>query len=155
MLNKIVLPLIFLLLITPVCADDAPGYPGVVNKVDLPLVAETQFNQRDELKKSFRTREVEGWLSADTNWFIKGTVSHQRLRCATYNIGIQLGKGNPACLNVEWLTNVEYGTKKKQCNSVSMVHTGGGMMPELANLLTEATCVRVVTRCSGACGKTE
>lgn len=138
-----------------VSAEEESGYPGAVSKIDLPLVADTQFSQKHSLKKSFQDREVEGWLSEDTNWYIKGTVEHQRLRCATYRLGVQLGKGKPACLNVQWLTNVYYGTLRKQCNSAPVVHVGGGEMPELANLLTQATCVRVVTSCSGHCGKTD
>jgi hypothetical protein len=155
MLNKVSVIIFLSSVVFSVCAEQATGYPGAVSKIDLPLVAETQFNQKQSLKKTFREGDLEGWLSTDSNWYIKGTVTHTRLRCATYSLGIQLGKGNPACLNVKWLTRVSYGTSRKQCNSAPMIHAGGGDMPELANVLKEATCVRVVTRCTGACGKTD
>jgi len=155
MFNKLILVVLFSIFVIPVSAQDESGYPGAVRKTDLPLTGDMQFNKQQVLKKSFRDFEVEGWLSSDSNWYIKGTVTHQRLRCATYSLGVQLGKGNPACLNVEWLTNVQYGTQKKHCNSAPLIHVGGGEMPELRNLLSEATCVRIVTRCSGTCGETE
>ena len=153
MIKKFYLLIILTLLVTPSFGQDDVVYPGVVNKMDLPLSAETQFNSKQDLKMSFQYQDVEGWFSSDSNWYIKGMVTHNRLRCATYQLGIQLGKGKPACLNVEWISDVNYGTSKKHCNSAPLTHVGGGEMPELRNILRDATCVRVVTRCTGTCGK--
>lgn len=155
MIKKIALISLLSLFTLPAYAQDEQGYTGAVRKIDLPLVAETRFNKKQDLKKSFQDRDVEGWLNADGNWYIKGIVTHQRLRCATYQLGVQLGKGNPACLNVEWITDVQYGTMKKHCNSAPREHVGGGEMVELRNILKDATCVKVVTRCTGVCDRPE
>jgi hypothetical protein len=124
---------------------------GVTSNTSLPLVPTIQPNKSSPLKKSFQSNEVEGWLQSNGDWFIKGTVTHQRLRCATYQLGIKLGKGNPGCLNVEWVSDVQYGTMQQQCNSAPVLHTGGGNMPELQNLLQKASCVQVVVKCTGQC----
>ncbi len=155
MANKIVVSTLLLTCIFSGYTNAETAYTGAVRKVDLPLVAETQFNPKQALKKSFEASDLKGWLSADSDWFIEGTVTHQRLRCASYELGIQLGKVSPACLNVEWLTDVQYGTRKKHCNSATLVHVGGGEMPELRNILKDATCVKVVTRCTGTCDRAE
>lgn len=133
----------------------AQNYPGAVKKYDLALQSSIQFNKNQPMKKSFQGGEVEGWLQDKGDWYIKGTVKHNRLRCATYQLGVQLGKGSPACINIEWLTDVEYGTLKQHCNSASLEHVGGGELPMLANVLKDATCVRVVVRCSGTCDGAE
>ncbi len=124
---------------------------GVANNTILPLVADVQTNKAQAIKKSFQGNAVEGWLQQNGDWFIKGTVTHSRLRCATYQLGVQLGKGNPSCLNVEWISEIQYGTMQQQCNSAPVQHTGGGSMPELQNLLEQATCVQVVVKCTGTC----
>ena len=152
MLKKLFMLISFAVFL-PAYTQDELSHPGAGKKIDLPLTAETQFNQKQDLKMSFQDRDVEGWLNADGNWYIKGIVTHSRLRCANYQLGVQLGKGKPACLNVEWITDVKYGTSKKHCNSAPRTHVGGGEMPELRNVLKDATCVRVVTRCTGTCGK--
>lgn len=126
---------------------------GVMNNTKLPLVQSIQINKAQAIKKSFQGDTVEGWLQQNGDWFIKGTVTHSRLRCATYQLGLQLGKGNPSCLNVEWISEIQYGTMQQQCNSAPVQHTGGGSMPELQNLLEQATCVQVVVKCTGTCGQ--
>ena len=134
-------------------AKPAETLSGVTSNTKLPLTVSFQSNKNQPIKKSFQSNEVEGWLQANGDWDIKGTVTHTRLRCATYQLGVQLGKGNPACLNVEWLTEVQYGTLQQQCNSAPVQHVGGGSMPELKSLLEQATCVQVVVKCAGTCGQ--
>jgi len=132
---------------------NATDYPGAVKIYDIKLNQETQFNAKQALKKTFKDFNTEGWLADNGEWHIKGTVTHNRLRCATYQLGVQLGKGNPACLNIEWLTDVQYGTTRQHCNSSPLVHVGGGNLPALTNILKDATCARVVVRCTGTCDK--
>jgi len=134
---------------TLVLAVEKQSYPGAVNKTDIRLISETQFNPKDAVRKNFGDGNFSGWVSTDSNWYIKGRVPHSRLRCVTYELGVQLGKGAPACLNVKWVSGVHYGTRKSQCNSSDMLHIGGGEVPEFKTVLREATCVRIVTRCSG------
>lgn len=151
MLKKILLFTSSFILLAPVYGDDDIDDPGVVKTVDLPLTAEMRFTEEQPLRKTFQDDGVKGWLTSDSEWFINGTVSHSRLRCATYRLGVQLGKGHPGCLNTEWVTGVQYGTRQTQCNSATLIHEGGGEMPELSDILKDATCVRVVTHCEGVC----
>lgn len=132
---------------------NAESYPGAVKKYDIQLNQEMQFNKKQGTKKTFKSFNVEGWLSDNGEWHIKGTVTHNRLRCATYQLGVQLGKGNPACLNVEWVSDVQYGTTRQHCNSAPLEHVGGGKIPALSTILKDATCARVVVRCTGICDR--
>lgn len=126
---------------------------SIIKSIDIQLIEKTRFNKNEPLKKVFKDFEYEGWLNSEGDWNIKGKVSHDRLRCAHYELGIQLGKGSPACLNVAWLSGIYYGTRKEQCNSVAMNHSGGGEIESLATELKYITCVKIVTKCTGTCGK--
>lgn len=125
----------------------------IVKSIDIRLIEKTHFNKNEPVKKVFKDFEYEGWFNSEGDWNIQGKVTHGRLRCATYELGVQLGKGSPACLNVKWLANTYYGTRKKQCNSVAMNHSGGGEIEMLTSGLKDITCVKVVTKCTGTCGK--
>jgi len=140
-------------LLPPATHGDNSVANGITIKSELSLVSEVQTNNSQAQKKSFADNDTEGWLQQNGDWYIKGMVTHTRLRCATYQLGIQLGKGSPACLNVEWLTDIHYGTMERQCNSSPVQHIGGGSMPELQHLLQQATCVRVAVKCTGTCEK--
>ena len=159
-MQKPLFVLLFLLIASPAHSDqfdpvqnDTGIIGGVSNNTQLPLIAVMQGNNSQASQKSFQGNEVEGWFQQTGDWYIKGVVAHHRLRCATYQLGIQLGKGNPSCLNVEWLTAVNYGTMQEQCNSASVQHVGGGNLPELRKVLDQATCVQISIKCSGACGQ--
>ena len=94
---------------------------------------------------------MQGWLDETGAWHIGTEVHHGRLRCGTYETGIQLGRGKPACSEVEWLTDVEYATRLRHCNSATRLHAGGGVFSDAENRLEEVTCVRIVVRCEGTC----
>ncbi len=146
----IFLPILMVLLPSPVSAENPNS--NIVKYIDLRLIEKTRFNKNEPLKKTFDDYEYQGWFNSEGDWSIKGTVAHGRLRCGTYQLGVQLGKGVPACLNVEWISEITYGTRKEQCNNVTMAHSGGGYSALLKEKLLEATCVKVVTRCTGTCG---
>lgn len=146
----VIAPILTMLLPSPVCAEDPKS--DIVKYIDIQLIEKTRFNKNEPLKKTFKDHEYQGWFNSDGDWSIKGTVAHGRLRCGTYQLGVQLGKGIPACLNIEWISEITYGTRKEQCNSVIMAHSGGGYLELLKEKLSEATCVKVVTRCTGTCG---
>ena len=99
----------------------------------------------------FRHRESSGRIEEDGVWSITGPVTHNRIRCATYETGIQFGRGNPACSHVEWLTGIEYGTRQRHCNSATLIHRGGGKFTGVEEVFGTLTCARVVTRCAGTC----
>lgn len=103
-------------------------------------------------RRSFEQFDVEGELSATGVWSIEGVVEHRGLRCATYEMGLQIGRGASACQAVEWYNAVQYGTRERHCNSASLVHKGSGTHELSRDQLISATCVRVVTRCSGPYG---
>ena len=94
---------------------------------------------------------MQGWLDETGAWHIEGEVHHGRLRCATYQMGIQLGRSSRACVDAEWMTGIEYATRLRHCNSASRLHEGGGKFSGTVNLFQETGCVRVVIRCEGTC----
>ncbi|UCC56703.1 MAG: hypothetical protein JSU75_02790 [Gammaproteobacteria bacterium] len=94
---------------------------------------------------------MQGWLDETGIWQFSMEVHHGRLRCATYETGIRLGKGNPACSNVEWLTGIEPVSRLRHCNSATRIHAGGGEISRAASRFAETSCVRVVVRCEGNC----
>ncbi len=123
----------------------------IVRQIEMPLQASAQTGNGQRPRKTFQRVGMQGWLDATGAWRIEGEVHHSRLRCATYETGIQLGRGNPSCSGVAWLTGVAYATRVRHCNSASRLHAGGGEFPEAANRLEETTCVRVLVRCQGTC----
>jgi hypothetical protein len=132
-------------------AHDAADNQRVVSVRDMVLEPASQSSVDQGLTKTFRQGETRGWISENGAWAISSAVTHTRLRCATYEVGIQLGQGAPDCNAVRWLTNVQYGTRQEHCNSATRVHRGGGTLPDGSRLFETSTCVRVVTRCSGVC----
>jgi len=100
----------------------------------------------------FKFDDASAWLRSNGDWYIKGEVQHTRLRCATYQLGMRFGHGNPACVNVKWLTEPRYVTSKKQCNAAIVPHEGGDNDPALASEFENITCAVRLIRCSdGAC----
>jgi hypothetical protein len=122
-----------------------------VRHVELPVVLARQAAGDQPSRKTFERQGTAGWLDQTGGWHIRREVHHGRLRCATYETGIQLGRGDPACANVEWLTGVEYATRHRHCNSASRLHAGGGQLADGASRFADTSCVRVVVRCEGAC----
>jgi hypothetical protein len=150
------LPLIFLVgcaTDTPVDsidAQDAPDRQRIVSVRDI-VLGPASLSDANQLTRTFRQGETQGWISEDGDWQISSAVTHTRLRCATYEVGIQLGQGAADCNQVRWLTDVQFGTRQQQCNSATRVHRGGSTLPDGSRLFETSTCVRVVTRCSGVC----
>ena len=135
----------------PGSGGNQPNQGRIVRQVELPVESSAQTISGQPSKKTFQRQGMQGWLDATGAWHFSGEVHHGRLRCATYETGIQLGQGNPACFNVEWLTGVEYATSLRHCNSATRLHAGGGKFSDAANRLEDVNCVRVLVRCEGAC----
>ena len=123
----------------------------MVRQLELPLQASARGGNGQPETKTFQGRGMEGRVDAAGAWRIEGEVHHSRLRCASYEMGVQLGSGSPACSRVTWLTSIEYATRVRHCNSASRLHAGGGTFSEVVNRLDEITCVRVLVRCAGTC----
>ena len=135
----------------PAGEENPPHQFRIVRQVELPVESSAEIINGQSARKTFHRQGVQGWLDETGAWRIEGEVHHGRLRCANYEMGIQLGRGNPACADVEWLTGVEYATRVRHCNSASRVHAGGGEFSDMANRFNEVSCVRVLVRCEGAC----
>lgn len=107
-----------------------------------------------EMKKlnfKFSNSEISAWVRDNGEWHIQGLVSHKNFFCADYSLGIRLGQGHPGCIDVKWLTEDQYATKKKQCNNVSMNHDGYQSNPEIAKIFSQITCAQGLVRCVGSC----
>ena len=131
--------------------ENQPAQGRVIRQIDMPLVSSAQTISGQPSRSTFQKQGIQGWLDETGAWHISGEVDHSRLRCATYEMGLQLGRGNPGCSNVEWLTDVEYATRLRHCNSAKRLHVGDGRFSGMANRLEEVSCVRVAVRCEGTC----
>lgn len=132
-------------------SDEDRSSAQIVGQVTLPLELSEQAGEGKPLRKVFEQRGMSGWLDEAGGWHISKEVHHGRLRCATYETGIQVGSGNPGCTSVEWQTGLQHTAPRRHCNSASLMHTGGGELANGASGFAHATCVRVVTRCEGTC----
>lgn len=109
-------------------------------------------NKLDKLE--FKFSGGSAWLNQKGDWYVKGFVKHNRIRCANYQIGIRFGKGENGCINPEWQTDYEYGTNVEQCNSAELEHAGGGYFSELENKIENITCAQIDVKCFGStCNK--
>ena len=102
-------------------------------------------------RASFRAFDFEGYLLGDGTWQVESKVVHPRLVCATYQVGLRFGVGNPGCTDVRWLSDVSYVTRERHCNQAEVVHSGGQTEPRLGAALRNITCVERVVRCTGNC----
>jgi len=94
---------------------------------------------------------IKGWIRQKGGWYVEGSVNHVGLRCATYEIGMRFGVGQPGCTNVSWISKVDYGTREQHCNGATRQHQGGGFLPELAKDFSRITCGERIIRCTGSC----
>jgi hypothetical protein len=147
--------LVALCALTGCAADDAarlespPQTARIVRQIDLPVRDEEASAGPEAAKKRFQSRGLQGWLAADGAWQLRAEVDHGRLRCATYETGIQIGTGDADCTAVTWLTRPAFGSRQTHCNSASRIHSGGGELSLEPDAFGAANCVRVLVRCSG------
>jgi hypothetical protein len=99
----------------------------------------------------FGFADFEASLDEKGDWSVKGPVRHGYLACATYQVGVRFGTGEPGCTNVEWLTPPLYATSERHCNHAGRDHAGGGTNPELAADFARITCAQRLIRCTGRC----
>lgn len=123
----------------------------IVRQTEISLEPSTEAVGGQPAKMVFRSTDVRGWLDVSGSWHFKAEVRHNRLRCATYQTGIQLGLGNTACSDVSWVGGVEYATRLRHCNSAARLHVGSGTSSDRTNGMVDVSCVRVVVRCDGIC----
>ena len=131
--------------------EKEPDQGRIVRLVELPLTSAPLAVAGQPSRRAFQKQGIQGWLDEAGAWSIEAEVHHGRIRCGTYETGIQLGRGNPACSDVHWSTGVESIARQRQCNSATRLHRGSGRFSESASLLESVTCVRLVVRCAGTC----
>jgi hypothetical protein len=120
----------------------------VIRALELPLRPPTLIVEGEPSRWTFQDFNVAGWVDELGFWQIRSEISHARFGCAIYEVGVQLGKGLPACSNVSWLTHVEFVSRVRHCNNATRIHSGGGRF--LDNSAVEAAnCARVLVRCEG------
>jgi len=132
-------------------AQSQQGDFRIRSTVDLRLLSPSEPVGGQPARREFRRGDTEGWMTIAGLWSLRTPVQHSRLLCAIYETGIRLGRGDPVCTNVRWLTETEFSSRRRHCNSAVMIHLGEGRFPEGPQLFSEANCVRVVTRCQGIC----
>lgn len=123
-------------------AELAVAEPRIMTSLELAVEASGTFGRGN----------AQGLVREDGTWQLRYTVFHSRLRCGTYETGIQLGKGAQGCAQAEWLNEVQYGSSRRQCNSATLIHNASGSFDNPGQSLQGANCVRVVVRCTGTCG---
>ena len=128
--------------------ESTSAQPRVIRALELPLQPPALIIQGEPSRWTFHDFNVSGWVDEDGFWNIRSEISHGRLRCATYEVGVQLGKGLPGCSNVRWLSDVEFASRVRHCNSATRIHTGGGRFFD-TSLVEAANCMRVLVRCEG------
>lgn len=128
-----------------------PDSSRIVETLDLPLRPALTPGVGQPAARAFQGRDVQGQVDESGAWTIRKAVAHTRLRCATYETGIQLGRGDADCSDVQWLSTVQFGTRQTHCNSATLIHTGGGELAIPMGTFEASNCVRVLTRCNGNC----
>lgn len=138
-----------------VSSETPRGSYRIVGTLDAPLYLSPSPGSRGTVTKEFPRNDTRndrrGWLQDTGAWNISAPVAHPRLRCATYETGIQLGQGNPACSDVQWLANVQFRTRPTHCGAATPIHTGGGEFAAMNDIFEASAGERVATRCDGAC----
>lgn len=104
-----------------------------------------------KLQFKFSNSELSGWVRQNGDWYIEGLISHNNFFCADYSLGMRFGEGHPGCIDVKWLTEDQYATRKKQCNNVSMNHSGYQSNSEIAGIFGKITCAQGLVKCVGTC----
>jgi len=105
----------------------------------------------DTPRLGFDFGDFEATLNKKGKMTVKGWVSHSRLRCGNYSVGLRFGQGEHGCTNVKWLTEAKYLTHKTQCNKAKLEHDGFEIGEKESLVFDKVSCGQLLIRCSGAC----
>ena len=130
-------------------SDGSQDAPRIIQETRLPLRAERAGAQPAERRWTFVSQSIQGTLDGSGAWSLRAEIDHPRLRCATYEAGVRVGRGDASCDNVEWLTAPQFGPERLQCNQATQVHTGSGRFDLPQGTAGSINCVGVVVRCRG------
>lgn len=134
----------------PTTGDASADASRVVAQTLLPLRGDQLALPAGDARRTFAAPTIEGWLDRSGTWSLRAEVEHPRLRCATYETGIRLGRGDAACNQVEWQSGPDFATRRLHCNGATLVHSGGGRVELPQRAIDQANCVGVLVRCSGS-----
>jgi hypothetical protein len=130
-------------------SDGAEESSRIIQETRLPLNTARAGAKPAERRWTFETRSIQGSLDGSGAWSLRAEIDHPRLRCATYEAGIRVGRGDASCNNVEWLTAPQFGPERLQCNQAAAVHAGSGRFDLPQGASGGISCVGVVVRCRG------
>lgn len=123
-----------------------------VNRTTAPARSSAMWTPEGQPERlEFNFGDITAWIRNKGGWHIEGRIQHRGLLCGTYELGMRFGAGTLGCTDVKWLTEIEYGTRVRQCNNASQHHDGGGILPQLVNDFERITCGERVIRCTGNC----
>ncbi|WP_328987692.1 hypothetical protein [Thiorhodovibrio winogradskyi] len=142
-------------------APDSGGTPGdgvaesqarIVRQMDRPLQPASQAGGPRQFSGSFGRGSLNTTGNATGEWQVRAEVTHGRLRCATYALGVRFGVGNASCSEVDWKSRMEWSDGRQQCNSATLVHSATGRLDSRRRDLSALNCVQVSVGCRGTCG---
>ena len=102
-------------------------------------------------KLDFNFDSLKGWLRNKGGFHIEGYVGNQGFICSTYEVGMRFGIGDAQCKNVNWVNDVAYMTRRRQCNNATVGHVASDYNPDLVNSFSKINCAERVIRCTGPC----
>jgi hypothetical protein len=130
-------------------SEGSQDAPRIIQETRLPLRTERAGAQAAERRWTFTGPSIQGSVDGSGAWSLRAEIDHPRLRCATYEAGVRVGRGDASCDNVEWLTAPQFGPERLQCNQATTVHAGNGRFDLPQSALGGINCVGVVVRCRG------
>jgi hypothetical protein len=130
-------------------SDGSQDAPRIIQETRLSLNTVRAGAQPAERRWTFTAQSIQGSLDGSGAWSLRTEIDHPRLRCATYEAGIRVGRGDASCDNVEWLTAPQFGPERLQCNQATAVHAGNGRLDLPQGAIGSINCVGVVVRCGG------
>lgn len=132
--------------------DDEDPAIRRANAPAVPAIAVTASGKTDRLEFDFGRNRGKGWVARKGELYVETWVQHHGLLCATYEVGVRFGHGDPGCANVQWLAPARYVTSRIQCNNAIVQHIGVDTEFQLRADFDRITCAQRMIRCvSGSC----
>jgi hypothetical protein len=128
--------------------SEDPATAQTIRQVDRPLLPAAG----DLGGRVFDGGFARGTLGDDGSWRLRGDITHSRLRCGRYRLGVRFGTGDASCTKVDWRTELLTTPERPQCNAATLIHSGGGTLKLSPDARRSLNCARVVVRCAGVCG---
>jgi len=102
-------------------------------------------------KLDFSFDGLKGWIRNKGGFHIEGFVGSATFLCSTYEVGMRFGIGDAHCEKVNWLSDIAFMTRQRQCNNATVAHAASDYDPSLVKSFSKINCAERVIRCSGPC----